>query len=81
MRGEYIDQDSKLPHRGHIMCNIVMLQTYADIYPEGDNRPQFFRRPHAVIHTPGEAGHNPALDPDVANLMPPGAPESAFTGD
>lgn len=81
MRGEYIDQDSKLPHRGHIMCNIVMLQTYADIYPDGDNRPQFWRRPHSVIHTPGKESHNPALDPDVAAMMPPGAPESSFTGD
>lgn len=78
MRGEYIDGDSKLPHRGHIMCNIVMLHTYSEIYPEGDNRPSFWRGLRSEYRPPS---HNPALDPDVAAMMPLGAPESSFTGD
>lgn len=38
-RGEVNDLESGLPHRGHVMCNLVMLATYEDTYPEGDDRP------------------------------------------
>lgn len=38
-RGEDNDPESGLPHLGHVMCNLVMLTTYARTYPEGDNRP------------------------------------------
>jgi hypothetical protein len=37
--GETTDQESGFPHRGHVMCNLVMLATYADTFPGGDDRP------------------------------------------
>lgn len=37
--GEELDHESGLPIRGHIMCNIIMLATYAHNYPEGDDLP------------------------------------------
>lgn len=39
--GEEIDPESGLPHRGHIVCNIVMLLWYLDEYPEGNDLPRF----------------------------------------
>lgn len=36
---EELDQESGLPHAGHIMCNLIMLKLYAETYPEGDDRP------------------------------------------
>jgi hypothetical protein len=38
-RGEVIDPESGLPHRGHVFCNIVMLYTFGGTYIEGDDRP------------------------------------------
>jgi hypothetical protein len=38
--GEEIDPESGLPHRGHVLCNIVMLITFIETYPEGDDRPK-----------------------------------------
>jgi hypothetical protein len=38
-RGEVNDPESGLPHRGHVLCNVVMLLTYLETYPEGDDRP------------------------------------------
>lgn len=40
--GEALDPESKLPHRGHGGCNIVMLETYSheQTYLEGDDRPK-----------------------------------------
>ncbi len=37
--GEELDPESKLPHRGHVFCNIVMLATYQRTYLVGDDRP------------------------------------------
>ena len=37
--GEAIDPESGLPHSGHAMCNLIMLWTYCETYPEGDDRP------------------------------------------
>lgn len=37
---EMDDKESKLPHRGHAACNIVMLLTFLKNYPEGDDRPR-----------------------------------------
>lgn len=37
--GEELDAESGLPHRGHFMCNLVMLLTYLRTYREGDDRP------------------------------------------
>ncbi|HDR9868533.1 TPA: hypothetical protein QDE31_37420 [Burkholderia cenocepacia] len=39
LAGEDNDVESGLPHRGHFLCNIVMLLTYIRTYPEGDDRP------------------------------------------
>lgn len=38
LKGEEIDPESGLPHRGHIACNIVMLLWFIDHYPAGDDR-------------------------------------------
>ena len=38
--GELLDAESGLPHWGHIMCNLVMLITYAEVYPEGNDLPR-----------------------------------------
>jgi hypothetical protein len=40
MQDEENDKESGLPHRGHFICNIVMLWTYAHTYKEGDDRPK-----------------------------------------
>lgn len=39
MRSEVLDPESDLPHRGHLACNLVMLLTYIESFPEGDDRP------------------------------------------
>lgn len=33
------DEESGLPHIGHIMCNVVMLKTYVSSFPEGNDLP------------------------------------------
>jgi Domain of unknown function (DUF5664) len=45
MVGEQVDAESKLPHRGHFLCNIVMLLTFVRTYPEGDDRPSKWLTP------------------------------------
>lgn len=37
--GEADDSESGLPHRGHVLCNVVMLLHYLTAYPEGDDLP------------------------------------------
>lgn len=39
MAGDEFDDESGLTHRGHFLCNIVMLLTFIRTYPEGDDRP------------------------------------------
>ena len=39
LAGEQLDKESGLTHRGHFLCNIVMLLTYFRTYREGDDRP------------------------------------------
>lgn len=43
LNGEWIDpieqKGSGLPHRGHVMCNLMMLATYHVNFREGDDRP------------------------------------------
>lgn len=36
--GEKLDPESGLPHRGHVFCNVCMLLTFEQTYPEGDDR-------------------------------------------
>lgn len=38
IKGQSDDPESGLPHRGHVCCNLIMLQTYADTYRDGDDR-------------------------------------------
>lgn len=45
--GELDDPESGLRHRGHFMCNLTMLATYARMFPEGDDRPSQVFQPHA----------------------------------
>jgi len=40
MCGEEFDGESKLPHRSHFDCNMVMLMTYIENFKQGDNRPK-----------------------------------------
>lgn len=39
LEGEELDQESGLTHRGHFLCNLVMLATFVDAYPQGNNLP------------------------------------------
>jgi hypothetical protein len=36
-RGEMDDPESELPHWGHVMCNLIMLDHFIRYYPEGDD--------------------------------------------
>lgn len=36
---EHVDIESGLPHIGHILCNLVMLNTYMHSFPEGNDLP------------------------------------------
>lgn len=40
IESETNDPESKLPHRGHVLCNIVMLGTFVHTFKEGDDRAQ-----------------------------------------
>lgn len=40
--GEDLDKESGLPHLGHAMANLIMLEHYAKGYKEGDNRPTLY---------------------------------------
>lgn len=44
--GEKVDKESGLSHLAHLMCNLLFLSTYADTYPEGDDRIKQFRFSH-----------------------------------
>lgn len=37
--GELLDPESGLPHRGHVLCNLLMLLTYRYSFTDGDDRP------------------------------------------
>lgn len=39
LSGEENDPESGLPHIGHVKCNLLMLLTFAETFPEGDDRP------------------------------------------
>jgi len=38
LRGEEADPESGLPHRAHVLCNLVFLLHYVKHYSEGDDR-------------------------------------------
>lgn len=48
LAGELLDVESGLPHRGHFLCNVVMLRTFIHNYPEGDDRPVKWLAPLAA---------------------------------
>jgi hypothetical protein len=37
--GELLDEESGYSHWGHVLCNIVMLITYNEVYKEGNDLP------------------------------------------
>lgn len=39
LHGEELDPESGLPHRGHVLCNLLMLLTYSATYTEGNDLP------------------------------------------
>jgi hypothetical protein len=39
LEGEALDQESGLDHRGHFLCNLVMLYTFIDAFPQGNDLP------------------------------------------
>lgn len=41
--GETTDPESSKTHRGHVYCNVVMLQTFVRTYPQGDDRTPLLR--------------------------------------
>jgi hypothetical protein len=45
IKGELRDPESGLTHIGHFMCNIIMLATFYDTFPEGNDLPreEYFR--------------------------------------
>jgi hypothetical protein len=49
LRGEELDPESGLPHRGHIACNLVMLAQYEQTFPEGDDRPIKWLNPNTEV--------------------------------
>lgn len=72
-RGELTDPESGLHHHGHIMCNLVMLHTFVQNYPEGDDRPILLsasgglinlpvKMPNFVDEQPVNVSNNPSLD-------------------
>lgn len=43
--GNDYDDETKCLHSAHIMCNAAFLTEYYNIFPEGDNRNQWFKKP------------------------------------
>jgi hypothetical protein len=39
LSGQKDDEETKLPHRAHLLCNLIMLLEYRYNYVDGDNRP------------------------------------------
>jgi hypothetical protein len=46
--GENLDPESGLTHRGHLVCNLVMLAQFERTFPEGDDRPVEWLSPTGV---------------------------------
>ena len=68
-RGEDNDPESGLPHLGHAMCNLVMLSTFAQTYPEGDDRASRWLSTAPAAFEP-ECVTYPAIDADSAVYEP-----------
>lgn len=50
-RGEDLDPESGLPHVGHLMCNALMLATFRETFPEGND----YGTPHLARPVPAKA--------------------------
>ncbi len=44
--GIEFDEETKRPHKGHFICNMIMLLQYKETYPEGDDRPAQWLKDH-----------------------------------
>lgn len=83
LEGEEIDAESGLPHVGHLLCNMVMLRTFVDTYPEGNDLPPprlFARIPAPPDYDPASVAfrHGDGVQPsDLSNLRGHTAPELA----
>jgi hypothetical protein len=69
LRGEWIDpieeKGSGLPHRGHVMCNLMMLATYLRTFREGDDRPiKWLASPKNSEKPVSETKNTPGTYPD-----------------
>ena len=60
---ECCDDESCLPHMGHVLCNLIMLQHYAVHYPEGDDRP-----PAHLFNTQQIVGLKVTTDPEADRI-------------
>lgn len=49
-RGEDFDPETGLLHSAHIMCNAAFITEYYKIYPEGDDRPHWFKKPIKKVY-------------------------------
>ena len=47
--GELTDIESGRSHWGHIICNLIMLITYAEVYPQGNDLP---KKPERIADDP-----------------------------
>jgi len=47
-RGEDYDSETGILHSAHIMCNAAFLTEYYKIYPQGDDRPNWYMQGHRV---------------------------------
>ena len=50
-KGEYLDQDSGLPHLSHALCNMVFLVTMSKAHQAGfaEPSPECFERPEGEV--------------------------------
>ena len=48
--GEDYDKESGIEHLAHLVCNALMLLEYQHLYPEGDNRVQWFKKPFKKVY-------------------------------
>ncbi|VWC90427.1 hypothetical protein BLA17378_04532 [Burkholderia aenigmatica] len=49
MNSEVRDPESGFPHRGHFICNLMMLITFTRTYPEGDDRPSQWLQERGLV--------------------------------
>lgn len=80
--GEDIDSESGFTHRGHLVCNLVMLAQFERTFPEGDDRPVEWLNPSGVevVRTGGSdslVGFDAALAAEMSRRRKRGSSDSA----